>query len=547
MNNCDLNFTVATDSKQARIAAAEKFFDLLYGAVTERKFGYLWTKQGEERRTFPFDVSNIGERKKMAVKAIELNDAGADVYYGINLMDTPPAANARVTADYVTMQTATVTDIDIEGGNHQSNETKKYPPTFDSAKSFLPFPVSIIINSGYGLHGLCIYSAPITITALNRKLAQERNKKFIEVIRTRAGIYSKAVDSVGDLPRVLRVPGTRNYKLGVATDAPICHIVEVNDVRFSPADIDEKLNALTENINTALKTQPRATCAAYEANYADDNPDLKEFRIRRMLDYISVVDGEYEKWLAVGFALFNEGCDCNVWEQWSRSQPEFKDGECADKWKTFHYDATGNTIGTLYQYAVEGGYDEKEIQRDWYRLHPELSKKKDPSAQIEDLKDELRSVGKAIVDFDAEKDAALEKLRNVETFDSETVFADEVVTAGAFARLFDKQAYSDFRREIKLYGDKHKDKKAAVKDWVADVRDKADALRSRRSKLITRRNQIQAQINSLSFVGKHDALKDSVIPEGYSISETSGIVKVDGEKSIPVCRRPVVITGKTYS
>ena len=524
------------DEKQSRIDEVERFFKLIFDAVKECKFGYLWTKQGEERKTYPFDVSNIGERKKMAVKAIELNDAGADVYYGINLMDTPPAANARVTAAYVTVQTATVTDIDIEGGNHISNETKKYPPTFNTAKSFLPFPVSILINSGYGLHGLCIYDAPITITADNRKLAEERNKKFIDIIRIRAGIYSKAVDSVGDLPRVLRVPGTRNYKLSVSADAPICHIVEVNDVRFSPADIDEKLNALTENTNTA-----------YEANYADDNPDLKEFRIRRMLDHISVVDGEYDKWFNVGTALYNEGMDCSVWEQWSRTQPEFKEGECADKWKTFHYDATGNTIGTLYQYAVEGGYDETETQREWYRFHPELSKKKSSSAQIADLKAELRSVKKALVDFDAEKDAALEKLRNVETFDSETVFADEIVTAGAFARLFDKQAYSDFRREIKLYGDKHKDKKAAVNDWVADVRDKADALRSRRSELIMRRNQIQAQINSLSFVGKHDALKDFTIPQGYSISETNGIVKVDGEKSIPVCRRPVIITGKSFS
>ena len=535
------------DEKQSRIDEAERFFNLIFDAVKECKFGYLWTKQGEERKTFPFDVSNIGERKKMAQKAIELNDAGADVYYGINLMDTPPAANARVTAAFVTIQTATVTDIDIEGGNHISNETKQYPPTFDTAKSFLPFPVSILINSGYGLHGLCIYDAPITIIADNRKKAEERNKKFIEVIRLRAGIYSKAVDSVGDLPRVLRVPGTRNYKLGVATDAPLCHIVEVNDLRFFPADMDERLNALTETINTAIKTQTRANCAAAEANYADDNPDLKEFRIRRMLDYISVVDGEYEKWFNVGTALYNEGMNCSVWEQWSRTQPEFKDGECADKWKTFHYDATGNTIGTLYQYAVEGGYDEKETQRDWYRFHPELSKKKSSSAQIEDLKDELHSVGKALAEFDAEKNEALAKLRNVETFDSETVFADEVVTASAFARLFDKRAYSNFKREIKLFGDKHKEKKAAVSDWVANVRDKADALSSRRSELITRRNQIQAQINSLSFVGKHDALKDYVIPEGYSISETSGIVKVDGEKSIPVCRRPVIITGKSFS
>ena len=544
-NDRDTGAQASEDTeKQNRIAEAERFFNLLFGAVKERKFGYLWIKQGEERKTFPFDVSKLDERKKMAIKAIELSDVGADVYYGINLMDNPPATNARVTAAYVTVQTATVTDIDIEGGNHISDDKKKYPATFDEAKSFLPFPVSILINSGYGLHGLTVYDNPITITADNRQLAEERNKKFLEVIRSRAGIYSKAVDSVGDLPRVLRVPGTRNYKLGVSADAPLCHIVEVNDARFSPAQFDEKLNAFTVAVPSVTEPKPVQVPII---DYADDSLELKEFRIRRMLDYISVVDGEYEKWTSVGFALKNEGFDCSVWEQWSRTQPEFKEGECEAKWKTFHYDATGNTIGTLYQYAVEGGYDEKETQRDWYRLHPEFSKKKDSSTQIVDFKDELRSVSKALIDFNAEKDAALKKLRNVETFDSDTVFSEEIMTAAAFAKIFDKPTFSDFRREVKIYGDKHKDKKVSVNDWLADVKDRAAEIATRQANLIARRNEIQAQINSLSFVGKHDALKDFIIPQGYSISETSGIVKVDGEKSTPVCRRPVIITGKTFS
>ena len=468
-NNMHRNGTTPAFFAQQRISEAEKSFNLLYGNIPAEtaKFGYLWTKKGEELKTYPFDISNVEERAKMARKAIELSDDGADVYYGVNLMDTAPAADARAKADQVTMQTAVVTDIDIEGGNHTSNEQKKYPPNFDVAKSFLPFEPSILINSGYGLHALNIFNPPISITADNRQSCVERNKKFIEAIRSRADIYKGAVDSVGDLPRVLRVPGTRNYKLGVATDAPICHIVEVNDVRFSPADIDEKLNALTENINTALKTQPRATCAAYEANYADDNPDLKEFRIRRMLDYISVVDGEYEKWLAVGFALFNEGCDCNVWEQWSRSQPEFKEGEIETKWKSFRHDPNGITIATLYQFAVEGGYDEKEIQREYYQLHPELSTKNNQRhAPMVALKAELRENAKALADFDKEKTAALERLRNVVTFDSKTVFEEEILTAAAFAKIFDRQIFSDFKREIINFGNLHRDKKVAANDWT---------------------------------------------------------------------------------
>lgn len=357
--------------KQSRIDEAKRLFNLLYGAVSERKYGYLWAKRADEKITYPFDVSNPHERKAMAQKAIELNDAGFDVYYGVNLMDNPPAPYERATKETVTLQTAIGTDIDVEGGTHTSSEKKKYP-SFDVAKGLLPFTPSILINSGYGYHGLNLYDTPITITADNRKLAEQRNKKFIDVIRSRAGIYSKAIDGVGDLPRVLRVPGTRNYKLGISDDAPICHIVEVNDVRFSPEDIDKQLAALKPVQSTKERPMP-APKPVFD--FAEDSTDLKEFRIRKMLDCISVVDGEYDKWLDVGFALYNEGLDCSLWEQWSRSQPNFKDGECESKWKGFTYQPGGIKIGSLYQWAVEGGYDAKETMQEWFKLHPELSNK----------------------------------------------------------------------------------------------------------------------------------------------------------------------------
>ena len=351
------------DEKQKRIAEAEKFFNLLYGSVTERKFGYLWTKQ--DKATYPFTVSNADERKAMAIRAIELSDEGKDVYFGVNLMDESPSRNTRVKAAHVTLQTATITDIDILGGEHIDPE--KYPADFDTAKSFLPFTPSLIINSGYGLHAYCIYSTPITISDENRKQATDLNKKFINAIQKRAGKFSKAVDSVHDLPRVLRVPGTYNYKCG-KEHAPLCQLIETFDVRFTATDLEAKLK--TETVVPKLATpKPARATAVY---YSDDDTNLKEFRIRRMLDYINIVDGEYDKWLTVGFALFNEGMECNLWEQWSRAQPNFKDGECEAKWKSFHYDSNGNKIGTLYQYAIEGGYDEKETRREWYDLHPEL-------------------------------------------------------------------------------------------------------------------------------------------------------------------------------
>ena len=383
-----------TDAKQTRIEMALKHFNLLYGGVTERKYGYLWVKRDDEKITFPFDVSTPENRHAMAVKAVECSDDGFDVYCSVNLTDTQPAANARATAEQVTLQIATVTDIDIAGGKHISNETKKYPPTFDTAKSFLPFPASILVNSGYGLHGLCIYDVPIIITAENRHIAEARNKEFLDVIRRRAGIYSKAIDGVGDLPRVFRVPGTRNYKLGVSNDAPICHIVEDSGLRFTPDEIDEKLNALvpktiepqieiTKTSNT--KQPPNENC-----NFVDDK-DFNIFRVRRMLDFIDPSTLTYDEWLAVGMALKNIGCDCFDWEQWSRNDNRFKDGECESKWNGFNRD--GYDFGTLYHFATPNGYDAKEIYREWYDLHPNLK----PSAKRNMADETKRELDDAII------------------------------------------------------------------------------------------------------------------------------------------------------
>ena len=506
------------------------FFNLLFARIPISHVSYLMIFSNGYGTTYPFIISDETQRELMAKKAIELSKEGFDVWHAVNPVCIEPTSNKRGDETTVSHQTAIVVDIDICSDAHKSDNLAQ---SFEEAKSFLPFTPSIIINSGYGLHAYYIWAEPLAITDQNREEIKRRNNLLIEVVRQKAN--GKKIDGVGDLPRILRTPGTFNYKLG-KENAPLCHIVEQNDIRFSPAEIDEKLNTLY----VEKKSEPKATS---NLDFVDDNPDLKRFRIEHMLEHINVVDGEYEKWLSVGMALKNEGFECSLWEQWSRSQPEFKEGECESKWNGFNRPGYG--IGTLFQYATEGNYDEKETQREFYQRQS-YSKKNTPTT-LDKLKAQLRENAKAQANFDGQKKAALETLHNIETFDSKTVFSDEVITAGAFAFLFDRQAYSNFKRELKLYGDKHPTEKAAVNDWVNVVKGKAEEISSRQSELKTRHNQIQAQINSLSFITDNDLEDSFVFPEGYSVSAQNGIVKVDGEKIITVCRRPIIIAGKTFS
>ena len=530
---------------QSQITATANFFNQLYEKIPEPHFAYLWTKQ---HGIYSFAIANETQRETMAKKAIELSLNGVDVYHSVNPVSIEPTISKRGDELAVSYQIAIVVDIDIRSDAHKGDHSF-LAADFDEAKSFLPFTPSLIIFSGYGLHAYYIFDTPIKITNENREELKHRNNLMLDVIRARAN--GKKIDGVGDLPRVLRTPSTFNYKLGV-DNAPLCHVIEDSSLRFSPTDLDEHLNALIQaqvpKAQSANNT-PIKPAQKFNEEFTDDR-DFNIFRVRRMLDFINPANLTYDDWLAVGMALKNIGMDCSDWENWSRSDERFKEGECLYKWNGF--DRDGYDIGTLYHFAAPNGYDAQETFRQYYNLHPNFkpADKKNINDQsnslIDSLKAELRENSKSLADFDTEKNAALLKLRNLETFDSNSIFADDLLTASAFAFLFDKKAFSDLRLDIKNFGIKNKDKKVSVNDWLADVKDRAAEIRSRRDDLITRHNEIQAQINSLTFVSAHDVLQGLTFPEGYSVSSKGGVEKVKGESVITVCRRPVIISGKHF-
>ena len=542
-NNSNGNFTTIIDEKQSRINTTVTFFNILYGKITAPHFAYLWTKQ---RGIFSFQINEESQRMAMAIKAVELSDCGVDIWHSVNPVYARPTDGKRGDETVVSFQTAIVVDIDICSDAHKSNNLAN---SFEEAKSFLPFTPSLIIHSGYGLHAYYIFDTPIAITDQNREEIKRRNNLVLDIIRAKA--KGKKIDGVGDLPRVLRTPSTFNYKLG-KENPPLCHFVEVNDARFSPNELDEKLSAMllaeTPKAQSTTTNLSKST-QTFNENFSDDR-DFNIFRVRRMLDFIAPSSLTYDEWLAVGMTLKNSGCDCSDWENWSRSDDRFKESECEYKWNGFNRD--GYDIGTLYHFAELNGYDAKDIYHEWRDLHsnfkPSTGKKVDDehTSQIDSLKNELREVTKAISDFDTEKNEALKQIRNVETFDSDTVFSEEVIKSAAFARVFDKKAFSDFRGAITSRNRNAKDKKVSVTDWLAEIRDKATEIGSRQNDLLTRRNEIQAQIHSLSFIANVDDLQNFYIPSGYSVSE-NGIEKVAGETMISVCRRPVVIKSKTFS
>lgn len=85
--------------------------------------------------------------------------------------------------------------------------------------------------------------------------------------------------------------------------------------------------------------------------------EQRKIDLTELLKYIDPGSCDYSEWTAVGMALKEEGYSVSAWEDWSSGDPaRFHRGECAKKWKTFNGSGDPVTGGTIYQMALDRGY-----------------------------------------------------------------------------------------------------------------------------------------------------------------------------------------------
>ncbi len=74
------------------------------------------------------------------------------------------------------------------------------------------------------------------------------------------------------------------------------------------------------------------------------------------LKAIPVSELSYQEWINIGFALKSEGQPCSIWEDWSRNDSRYHEGECRRKWETFNGSANPITGATIIQTAQSYGW-----------------------------------------------------------------------------------------------------------------------------------------------------------------------------------------------
>lgn len=208
---------------------------------------YLWSA----KKTYNFAVNQL---EQMAAQAIKLSSGGQDVYFGVCPSKKLLGNYERPKINEISGIGVLWADIDIADTAHAA---PNLPPDVSSAINILPgiLPPSIIVHSGHGLHAYWLLDENWALDSDDeRQEAAALVKKLQANIRQNAAQYGWHLDSVADLTRVLRVPGTLNYK--DKTNPKICQVIEWSDGCYSVSDFDELADIIeSKPIDTTVRNE----------------------------------------------------------------------------------------------------------------------------------------------------------------------------------------------------------------------------------------------------------------------------------------------------
>lgn len=213
-----------------------------------------------------------------------------DVYFGLALVTGQP--KGRGTLEDTAAIGALWADIDVAGDTHPRQDL---PTSIDEARTLLaalPVKPSIVVHSGHGLHAYWLLKEPwVFDTPEERQVAAQVTKGWHAVVCAAAAASGWHPENLGDLTRVLRLPGTLNRK-DSANAAPVQILERHPDVRYTLDDFEPYLLPISEAPTTAdpvdvtlrADAEPPATrlaealleCLQFRQTWQRERPDLPD-------------------------------------------------------------------------------------------------------------------------------------------------------------------------------------------------------------------------------------------------------------------------------
>ena len=244
---------------------ARQFLDLLFAGKDPGEHILIWLLRGRRSAWFADTAA--------AAVFVEAHRT-QDVYVGVALSPKDHGPNLRLKIESGERLPSSIVglwaDLDVQDGVHKK---QNLPPTLEDAKALLfpELPPSILIHSGGGFQAWWLFKEPwILDSEAEVRKAAALAKRWIGTIQARAHAKRWDVDSVEDLPRILRIPGTFNCKQPEGKP-PIpprpVRLLEINDHRYNPSDIDEYLDTIGAAKTTVVIPPAALTAGATRLNY----------------------------------------------------------------------------------------------------------------------------------------------------------------------------------------------------------------------------------------------------------------------------------------
>ena len=180
-----------------------------------------------------------------AVTAIAKIPTDANIFFGVNPVRGPVRQNedGRGKAEDVTRLAGLPVDLDIKPGGCASLDIAK--AIIANLSSRLRSRPSVTVDSGHGLHAYWKISDGAIGAGFTTGAARALLKRWGRLVQVEAQNLSAHADTVFDLPRMMRVPGSLNNKVRGNGTQPIPVIAATDTgVALTVAEIDERLTKL---------------------------------------------------------------------------------------------------------------------------------------------------------------------------------------------------------------------------------------------------------------------------------------------------------------
>lgn len=216
------------------------------------------------------------------VEEIDAKNYDSDVYFGVGTSPEDFGPRKRCPAAKITGIGALWLDIDIAGpahkkGNLPATEAEATKLLADTFKDLEP---SYIIDSGHGLQAYWLLDSWCEITEANRSEVQALSIDFNALWRAHCADAGYDADSVCDLARVMRLPGSKNHKIP-SNVKPVVEL-KVSEIRYSFAQFRQWT---TEHYKTpAVKKQAPKPATATQIKAKPGIVDQDKWEALKLID-----------------------------------------------------------------------------------------------------------------------------------------------------------------------------------------------------------------------------------------------------------------------